>query len=482
MGLHEHSYFRLKKIAMSTNVRAKESMLEGSLWNKILGFAFPLAFTGILQQLFNAADVAVVGNFAGDAAENAMAAVGANTPIIAFIVNGFLGISLGTNVVVANAIGRKDDDSVKKAVHTSIIVSLIGGIVIALLGEIFAEKIMSTQNIDPEALHYAVLYFRIYVGGLPVILLYNFAAAVFRGSGNTRLPFLALMFSGVINVMMNIFFVVVLHRTVDGVAAATVISNFVSGMILMIALKNNKTSIRFEFKELRIDWPVLLKILRIGIPASIQSCVFSAANILIQTAINGLGKTIAAASAAAFNLEIFSYYVLNSFSQACTTFTGQNFGAKKFDRCKKTLRLCLLEGIVVEIIMVTFLQLFGRQILMLFKADSPELVEIGYVRIMFITTAHLFSLFYEGISGYLRGYGISLSPALLTMFSICGIRITWLVTVFEQYHTFESLMLVYPVSLGTTAVLMVIMLLIWSPAKRFSRVRGKIQTAHKLQS
>lgn len=446
----------------------KQSMTEGSLWNKILGFAFPLAMTGILQQAFNAADIAVVGNFTGELGEACMAAVGANTPIINFIINGFLGISLGTNVVIANAVGSKDDETVQKAVHTSMIVAVLGGVIIALLGELLAEPIFRLQNISDEAFSMALLYFRIYIAGTPVILLYNFEAAIFRGIGNTRIPFLALVIAGLINVGLNVFFVVFMGRTVDGVATATVISNMISGIVLLLFLKKSKTSARFDEKKLRISGSVLKKILKIGIPSSLQACVFSAANIIIQSAINSLGTLVAAASSAAFNIEIFSYYVLNSFGQACTTFTGQNYGARKFDRCKKSLKLCLLEGIVIEGLMVSFLLFFGRDLIAVFKPGNPELVEIGYVRVMFITTAHLLSLFYDVMSGYMRGYGISLSPALVTMCCICGIRIIWIYTVFEQFRSFTSIMAVYPLSLGVNALAIFILLLIKRPAKKYS--------------
>ena len=443
-------------------------MTEGSLWNKILGFAFPLALTGILQQAFNAADIAVVGNFTGEAGKAAMAAVGANTPIINFIINGFLGISLGTNVVIANAVGSKDDETVQKAVHTSMIVAVLGGVIIALLGELLAEPIFRMQNISDEAFSLALLYFRIYIAGTPVILLYNFEAAIFRGIGNTRIPFLALVIAGIINVGLNVFFVVFMGRTVDGVATATVISNMISGIVLLLFLKKSKTPARFDEKKLRISGSVLKKILKIGIPSSLQACVFSAANIIIQSAINSLGTLVAAASSAAFNIEIFSYYVLNSFGQACTTFTGQNYGARKFDRCKKSLRLCLIEGIVIEGLMVSFLLFFGRDLIAIFRPGDPELVEIGYIRVMFITTAHLLSLFYDVMSGYMRGYGISLSPALVTMCCICGIRIIWIYTVFEQFRSFTSIMAVYPLSLGVNALAIFILLLIKRPAKKLS--------------
>ena len=450
---------------MGTKTLSKTSMTEGSLWNKILGFAFPLALTGILQQMFSAADLAVVGNFTEDLGEACMAAVGANTPIMSFIINGFLGISLGTNVVIANAVGRKDEEIIQKAVHTSMIVAVICGIITALLGQLIAEPLLRSQNISDEAVNMAITYFRIYVGGLPVILLYNFEAAIFRGMGNTKLPFLALVTSGIINVGLNLFFVLVLHRNVDGVAIATVISNLISSIILLVCLKNSKTSAKFDRKKLRIDKNVLKMIMKIGIPSSLQACVFSSANIIIQSAINSLGTVVAAASSAAFNLEIFSYYVLNSFGQACTTFTGQNYGAWKIDRCRKSLKLCLLEGIIIEGLMVSMLLICGKNMIAIFTSN-PELIEIGYVRVLFITTAHLFSLFYDVMSGYMRGFGISLSPALVTMVVICGIRIFWIYVIFAQLHTFTSIMAVYPVSLGVNAVAIFILLLIKRPARK----------------
>lgn len=452
---------------MDNKKLSKNSMTEGSLWNKILGFAFPLALTGILQQMFAAADLAVVGNFTEGLGKACMAAVGANTPIISFIINGFLGISLGANVVIANAVGRKDDKTVQKAVHTSLIIAFICGIATAIIGQLIAEPLLRSQNISDESVDMAIIYFRFYVGGLPVILLYNFEAAIFRGIGNTKLPFIALVISGIVNVGLNLFFVIILHRNVDGVAIATVISNLISSVILLICLKRSATAARFDVKKLQIDKKILKMILKIGIPASLQSCVFSSANIIIQSAINSLGTAVAAASSAAFNLEIFSYYVLNSFGQACTTFTGQNFGAWKLDRCKKSLKLCLLEGIIIEGFMVSMLLLCGKSMIGIFTQE-PEIIEIGYIRVLFITTAHLFSLFYDVMSGYMRGFGISLSPALVTTGCICGIRIFWIYVIFEQFKTFTCIMTVYPISLGVNAIAIFILLLIKRPAKRFS--------------
>ncbi len=438
------------------------NMLEGSLWDKILRFAVPLAVTGILQQLFNAADIAVVGRFTGDRGAMAMAAVGANTPVIGLIINLLIGISLGTNVVIANSAGRRDSAAISKAVHTSVAFALAMGIVTAVLGELLAEPVMSLQNVPAEVLPMSVLYFRVYMTGIPVIMLYNFEAAVFRAVGNTRIPLAALFASGLINVALNLLFVVGFNMTVEGVASATVISNLISSVILMVCLIRTDSEIKFSFAKLRIDGKILLRILRIGIPAGLQSAVFAFANMLIQTAINSLGMVVMAASSAAFNVEVFAYYVLNSFSQACTTFVGHNNGAGKLARCKKAMLLSFAEGVAALGLTVASILLFGRAILGIFNA-SPEVIEIGYIRLVIILMSYIFTLTYEIASGYMRGFGMSLIPAVITIVCICGVRISWIYAVFPHYRTFDNIMLVYPVSLSTTAAAMLLALIILRP-------------------
>lgn len=317
----------------STNTAvAKMDMLHGSIWNKLIQYALPVVATGILEQLFNASDIAVVGNFTGNAKTVAVAAVGANSPIVGLILNFFIGIALGANVVIATAIEKKDENTVHKAVHTSIILSLLGGLLITLFGELFIGHLLQMLNVPTDVLPYALLYIRIYLLGMPVILLYNFEAAIFRSIGETKTPLKALAISGVLNVFLNLFFVIVLKMTVNGVAIATVISNIVSSLLLLTKPTKTTQIIRVRKKELKFDSSIFGKIMKIGLPAGIQSGVFSIANIVIQSAINSLGTTVIAASSAAFNIEIFAYDVLNSFSQACTTFTGQNYGAGQLKR------------------------------------------------------------------------------------------------------------------------------------------------------
>ena len=445
--------------------KQKLDMLNGSLWNKIPQFALPVAATAILEQLFNASDIAVVGNFSGAASTIAVAAVGANSFVISLVVNFFIGIALGANVVIANAIGREDEDDVHRAVHTAVVVSVLGGVLVTIFGELAAGTVLRSLNVPEEVLPYALLYLRIYLLGMPVILLYNFEAAIFRSIGDTRVPLQTLAFSGILNVLLNLFFVIVLHMTVNGVATATVISNAISSVLLFVRLRRSDKAIHLDWKELRIDRKSLQKILQIGFPAGIQSAVFSISNIVIQSAINSLGTVVMAASSAAFNIEVVAYDVLNSFSQACTTFVGQNYGAGKLDRCRKTLVLCLVEDALASGIAILLVLGSGHFLLSIFNRD-PEVIALGYTRLMTVFTAYFFSMLYEVMSGYLRGFGISLVPALLTMLGVCGVRILWIATAFPRNRTFQTILLAYPLSLAATAVLILLALLIYHPSRR----------------
>lgn len=444
-------------------------MLNGSMWDKILLYALPVAATGILGQLFNASDVAIVGNFASTDRVAAVAAVGANGPVIGLVLNLFIGIALGANVVIANAIGRGDRETVSRAVHTSVVASVLGGFIVMLIGQLLARPVLMMLNVPDDVFPLAMTYMRIYLLGLPVIFLYNFESAIFRSAGDTKTPLIALAVSGILNVILNIFFVTVLDMTVDGVAIATVISNLVSSIILGRKLLKSKLSVHIELNELRIDWKILWRILKIGLPAGIQSAVFSLSNIIISSAINSLGKVTMAASSAAFNVEIMAYYILNSFGQACTTFVGQNYGAAQIDRCRKTLKLCIIEGIIITGTTMLIMLLTGKYLIGLFNND-PDVIEIGFTRLKIVYTSYIFSLLYEVMSSYMRGYGISLVPAILTMLGVCGIRIAWIYTVFPMSRTFATIMTVYPISLAATAVLIFIALIIYRPSKRYDHI------------
>ena len=412
-------------------------MLHGSIWNKLIQYALPVA------------------------------AVGANSPIVGLLLNLFIGIALGTNVVIATAIGSGDHKMVKKAVHTSVIMAITGGFLVTILGELLIGQLLPMLNVPDEVLPYALLYIRIYLLGMPVILLYNFEAAIFRSIGETKMPLKALAVSGVINVLLNLFFVIILHMTVNGVAIATVISNLISSVILLRKLLRTDQLIHLDIHELRFDSSVFKKIMRIGLPSGIQSAVFAVANIVIQSAINSLGTVVIAASSAAFNIEIFAYYMMNAFSQACTTFTGQNYGARQLKRCRKVLLLCIIEDAIATASAIALVLFFGKGLLAVFNND-PQVINIGYTRLMTVFFAYTFSMLYENMSGYLRGFGISLLPAILTVIGVCGVRLMWIFTVFPAHRTFRAIMLVYPVSLATTAVLIFIALIIRRPSHRLS--------------
>lgn len=454
--------------------KRKTDMLNGPIWSNVLRYALPIAATGILGQLFNASDIAVVGNFSGSLGKASVAAVGSNSPIVGLIVNLFVSISLGTNVIIANAIGRDDKDAVSKAVHTSVVASIIFGLFTTILGELISKSVLKILNVPDEVFDLSLQYLRIYFLGMPVILLYNFEAAIFRSEGDTKTPLIVLTVSGILNVVLNLFFVIVFNMAVMGVAIATVISNAVSAVVLFKMLLSSDKYIKIEMDKLKIDFECLKRILKIGLPAGLQSAVFSISNIVIQSAINSLGTVVMAASSAAFNLEIIAYYVLNSFSQACTTFVGQNYGAGNLKRCKKTLHICLIEDLIASAITIVTVLFAGKFLLSLFNNDS-EVIRIGYVRLLIIFSAYIFSMLYEVMSGYLRGFGISLVPAILTMLGVCVIRIIWIQTVFPKSPTFETIMTVYPISLATTAVLIFIAVLAYHPVHKILAEEKKVR-------
>ena len=456
---------------METEIQKRQlDMLHGSIWNKLPLFALPVAATAILEQLFNASDIAVVGNFTGTGKTIAVAAVGANSSIIALIVNLFVGIALGANVVIATAIGSNDRDTAQKAVHTSIVVAVLGGLFVAAVGELIAAPLLSSLHVPEDVLPSALLYLRIYLLGMPVILLYNFEAAIFRSVGKTRTPLIALFASGILNVALNLFFVAVLRMTVNGVAIATVLSNAVSSVRLFRRLRATQQHIHVQWQALRIDWETLGRIMRIGLPAGIQSAVFAVSNIVIQSAINSLGTVVMAASSAAFNIEVFAYDVLNSFSQACTTFVGQNYGAGQLGRCKRTLLLCLVEDLIASVTAIALVLLVGKQLLAVFNND-PEVISIGYTRLLIVFSAYTFSMLYEVMSGYLRGFGISLVPAILTTIGVCGVRIGWIHFVFPKNQTFQTILIAYPLSLAATALMIFAALLCYRPSRRFAALQ-----------
>lgn len=426
----------------------KINMTHGSLWDKILMIALPLAASGILQQLFNAADVAVVGQFVG---KEAMAAVGANAPVVNILITMFTGISLGANVVISRYTGRKDKENAENAAHTAILVAVISGFFILVLGQCIARITLEMMSVPSDCLDMAVLYLRVYLCGMPVIFLYNFEAAIFQSQGDTKTPLMCLIISGIVNVILNLFFVIVIGMTVNGVALATVISNGISSMLLFAFLLKGKTPLTIEKQRFNIHAELLKEMLQIGLPAGLQGMVFSISNILIQSAVNSLGTDVVAGSSAAGNLEIIGYFVVNSFSQACTTIIGQNFGANQPERCHKTLMISLVESWIVGGTVSFLIIIFGKQLLRLFNSD-PNVIAFGYQRLFWILSFEVINGTIDIISGAMRGYGESLTPALIALVCICGVRIVYIFTYFASHRSFTTLMLAYPISWIITVI------------------------------
>ena len=426
-------------------------MLHGAIWPKVLQFALPLAATSILQQLFNSADIAVLGRFAG---KHAMAAVGSTAPIVGLLVNLFVGISVGANVIISNYTGQNNEKKVSEATHTSVILALICGFLVAGIGQIITGPMVNLLGTPAEISSMAVKYLRIYFGGMPFVMLYNFESAIYRSQGNTGTPLLCLSISGIINVVLNLVFVLGLHMDVDGVATATVVANMVSSLLLLFLLTRQKGAIRIRRSEFRMNRCLLQRILRIGIPSGIQGMVFSISNLVVQSAINSLGSDVVAGSAAAFNLEIIGYYILNSFGQAAVTFIGQNYGAGNLKRCRSVTKQVMLLDEIFTVVVAALLIIFGHQLLAIFNTD-PQVIRYGYIRMYTLLSAEVINVVIEVLSGTMRGYGTSMIPAAVTFVGICGTRILWVYTVFRAVPSWNCLMAVYPISWLVTMIVMI---------------------------
>ena len=439
-------------------------ILHGSLWRDIPLFALPVAITGILEQLSNLIDTLMIGHFSPDGGTLGMAAVGSTTPIATLLIMLFVGLSLGANVTIAHAVGAGNRDRANRCAHTAVVLALLG-VVVTILMEIASRPLMQCLSVPPEIFNDALVYLRVYLLGIPAILLFNFEAAVFRSVGVTRMPLMALAISAALNVVLDGIFVAFLGWGAAGVALATVLCYIVSSGFLFTRLLKADEAIRIDPRRLRIDRESVTKIVRIGLPAGVQGSFFSLANILIQTCINSLGAQVVAASSAALALEFVCYSLLNSFSQACTTFVGQNSGAGNLERCKKVLKVALIEDAIITVVMIVLVVWQGRTILALFSSDA-EVLDIAYVRVCTLFPAYVFSMAYENMSGYLRGFGISALPSALTAIGVCGTRFFWALVVFPAHPTFATVMLAYPVSFSTTALLMAGALAYCRPAQQ----------------
>lgn len=436
---------------------AEIDMLNGPVLGKILLYALPLMLSGILQLLFNAADMVVVGQFAGG---DAFAAVGASASLVGMLVNAVMGLTVGASVAVAQSHGAGDEDAVHETVHTSMLLGLIGGFLLLLVGFFGCPTFLAWMKTPADVMELSVLYVRVYFLGMPAMMVYNFGASVLRAVGDTRHPLYFLTAAGVVNVLLNLLTVIVFRMSVAGVALATALSQLVSAVLVIRFMMKQDKCFRFIPRRMKL-WPKrLLTVLRIGIPSCVQASLFSMSSVVIQSSINSFGSALMQGSAAAANLESFSATAEYSFSHAALAFTGQNVGAKKYRRIPRILASCVLLSTVVGVIMGGGIYLLRRPLLGIYLADEAEAIVLGCIRITILMLPHFLYGVMEAISGVLRGMGASVTPTVLSLISTCFARVVWVFTVFAAYPTVEVLFLCYPLTwifaillqLGGTAV------------------------------
>lgn len=426
------------------NRKYEIDMCSGSVLGKMLLFALPLMCSSILQLLFNAADIVVVGRFAGD---NALAAVGSNTALINLLTNIFVGLSVGSNVLTAQYYGAKRSDDLRETVHTSMLLSLYCGLLLTVVGLVGAPRLLELMKAPPEVLDLAVLYLRIYFLGMASTMIYNFGSAILRAVGDTKRPLYYLLGAGIVNVLLNLFFVIVCRLGVAGVAMATVISQTISAALVVRCLIMERGGIQLELKELAISKEKLGKIMQIGLPAGFQGTVFSLSNVVIQSAVNSFGNIAVAGNSAAANIEGFVYMAMNAFHQATISFTSQNYGARAYRRIYKILFAGELCVIVTGLLLGNLAVFFGETLLGIYS-PSAEVIAAGMVRLKVICTLYALCGVMDVLVGALRGIGYSIIPMVVSLVGACGLRLVWIATVFRmpEYHSLFTVYLSYPIT------------------------------------
>lgn len=449
-GIKRNIQLLLYKLKMKKGERGSYEidMCNGPLFGKILRFAIPLMLSGILQLFFNAADIIVVGRFAGP---TALAAVGSTGSLINLLVNVFIGLSVGANVLVARYFGARDMQQLHETVHTAILTSLISGVALVVLGLSLAEPLLTLMGTPADVLGQAALYMRIYFVGMPAMMLYNFGAAILRSVGDTKRPLYFLLIAGVINVGLNLVLVIVFHMGVAGVAIATAVSQVIAAVLVALCLIKSDAPYRLELKKLHIYKNKLLEMLRIGLPAGMQGAVFSISNVLIQSSINSFGSIAMAGNTAASNIENFVYTSMNSFHQTTLSFTGQNIGGRKYSRVSKILRINVLCVTVVGIVMGGGAYLFGDTLLSIYTSD-PAVAQYGVERLFFLCLPYFVCGIMDTLVGSLRGMGSSITPMIVSLTGACALRVVWIMTVFQMDRTLPVLYSSYLVSWIVTAL------------------------------
>ncbi|MCI8360550.1 MAG: MATE family efflux transporter [Clostridiales bacterium] len=422
-------------------------MRSGPLLPKILRFSLPLILSSILQLLFNAADIVVVGRFSGS---QSLAAVGSTGSLINLLVNLFIGLSIGANVLVARFYGSSDTENARQTVHTALLTAAIGGLCMIFLGFFLAEPILRWMGTPADVLNQAALYMRVYFIGMPAFMLYNFGAAVLRAVGDTRRPLYFLCISGVVNVLFNLLFVIVFRMGVAGVATATVISQTLSALLILFCLWRSEGVCKLEFRRLRIYRDKLFSMLRIGLPAGLQGVVFNISNVLIQSSVNSFGSVAMAGNTAAGNIEGFVYTSMNAVYQTSLSFTSQNMGAGNYKRIDQVLRRCLIVVAVIGLVMGNGAYLLGGPLLHIYSPD-PEVAAYGLSRLSVICVTYFLCGLMDVLVGSIRGMGCSILPTVVSLTGACVFRIVWIFTVFRWQHTLWSLYISYPISWVLTA-------------------------------
>lgn len=419
-------------------------MCSGSIFRKMLLFALPLMCSSILQLLFNAADIVVVGRFAGD---NALAAVGSTSSLINLLTNLFVGLSIGTNVLTAQYFGAKKEQELKETVHTSMLLSVYSGIILTVIGVIAATQILQWMQAPAEVLELAVLYLRIYFLGMTATMVYNFGSAILRAVGDTKRPLYYLLSAGIVNVILNLIFVIIFEMGVAGVALATVISQIISAALVVRCLMQETSGIQLILTELRIYRDKFLRIVRIGLPAGFQGMVFSLSNVVIQSAINSFGAVVVAGNSAASNIEGFVYMAMNAFYQAAISFTSQNYGAKQLKRINKILIAGELYVVATGLLLGNLVVIFGENLLGIYST-TPEVLEAGMIRLTIIGTTYALCGIMDVLVGVLRGIGYAVMPMVVSLIGACGLRLLWIATIFQipEFHTPQVIYVSYPIT------------------------------------
>ncbi|MBQ4052436.1 MAG: MATE family efflux transporter [Clostridia bacterium] len=422
-------------------------MCHGPLFWNIVKFTIPIILSSVLQLLFNAADLVIVGRFCGS---DSVGAVGATSSLTSLFVNFFVGLSVGAGVTVAQGIGAKNEKKVHYAVHTAIPTALVSGAILTVLGIALSKQALIWMSTPEEQLPLAALYMKIYFAGIIAMLLYNFGAAILRAAGDTKRPLIYLSIAGVLNVILNCVFVIVFHMDVAGVALATTISQCVSAVLVMITLMRRNDACKLSLLKMRFDRIALTRILNIGLPAGFQSTLFSISNVLIQSSVNSFGNVVVAGCAAASSVEGFVWVIISAFGQTALNFSGQNYGAGEFKRIHKVLGYCLVLVFAVGLVAGGLVFLFAEPLLSIYISDSPEAIRYGAIKITMVGLPYFIGGLMEVTTGTIRGMGRSVVTMLVTVIGVCGLRVLWVYTVFQQIHTLECLYLSYPISWSIT--------------------------------